>query len=228
MRKFFLFFAFIIVCLIALTVLTWTNRENILAHFMARQLHVPVTIAALNIGNTSAGISRVWIGNVSDSKISTSFTAEETLIGAKWDEFFKNPLIIEDIDVNHIFVGIEYYDQTQKNSNWGRMLQEDSSKKKNPKDYLIRTLTLRNLTVEVTTSDGKVKRYPTINQMEFHNISSDSGFPVDEIEKAIFNLMMKDLVKKLKLPGIFNQLSPIKLKIPFFSENEPNESNLPT
>ncbi len=218
MRKFFLLLAFLIVCLISGATITWANSENILAHFLAKELHVPVSIHALDIGQTSVKVSKVWIGNFHESKSSTLFTVEETLIGAKGDEFFKNPLIIENIDLNHIFVGIEFYDQDQKDSNWSRMLKEKPGKKKNPKDYLIRTLTLRDLTVEVTTSDGKIKRYPTIKQMEFHNIGSESGFPVAEIEKTIFNLMMKGLIRKLDPPEIFNQYSPVK--IPLISETD--------
>ena len=35
--------------------------------------------------------------------------------------------------------------------------------------------------------------------MEFHNISSESGFPIAEIEKAIFKLVMQDIFKQFDL-----------------------------
>jgi hypothetical protein len=67
--------------------------------------------------------------------------------------------------------------------------------------------------VELTQANGKVKRYPTIKQMEFYNISSATGFPVEEIEKAIFEMMMKDIFKKLQLDQLFKTINP--LPIPF-------------
>jgi hypothetical protein len=215
MRKIFLFLVLSILCLAVAAAITWTNRENILAHFLSRQLHVPVTIRSLEIGKTSAEISRLWIGNFPGSRNSTSFTSESLKLEAKLDEIFGNPVTIESIDLDNIFVEIEFYDAQGKESNWGRILEKKGEKKKNSKEYLIRTLVLSNLTVEVTQADGKVKRYPTIKRMEFHNIGSETGFPVDEIEKAIFDLMMKDLFKKLQLDQLFKNLSPIP--IPFMN-----------
>ncbi len=213
MKKFSLFLAFVLLAIIAAASIGWTNRENILSHFLSHQLHVPVSIRSLEITKTSANIHRLWIGNLPESKSSTSFTAENLDIQATLDKILGDPLIIDQVSIDNIFVGIEFYDAAGKDSNWNRILQEDHKKKKS-KNYLIRTLTLRNLTVEVTQSNGTVKRYPTIKEMEFHNIGSDTGFPVDEIEKAIFDLMMKNLFQKLQIDQLFKNLTPY-IPLPF-------------
>jgi hypothetical protein len=213
MRKFLLFLVLAVLCLAIAVAVAWTNRENILAHFMSRQLHVPVSIRALEITKTSAEISRLWIGNFPHSQTSTSFTAESLKLEANLEQVVENPVTIEEIDIDNIFVGIEFYDAAGNDSNWSRMLQENGQKKKNSRDYLIRTLMLRNLTVEVTQADGKVKRYPTIKQMEFHNISSATGFPIEKIEKAIFNLMMQDLFKNLQIDQLFKAINPLPLPL---------------
>jgi hypothetical protein len=211
MRKTTIFLALAVLCLVVALGITWTNRENILAHFISRQLHVPVSIRSLEIRKSSAEISRIWIGNFPHSQTPTSFTAESITLDANWDQIFGNPVTIEEIDIDNIFVGIEFYDAGGDDNNWSRILHENGQKKKNPKDYLIRTLILRNLTVELTQANGKVKRYPTIQRMEFHNISSEAGFPVEEIEKAIFDLMMKDIFKKFNLKQLFKNINPVPL-----------------
>lgn len=211
MRKLTLFLALAVLSLAIAIGITWTNRENILAHFISKQLHVPVSIQTLDIGKTTAEITQMWIGNFPHSQTTTSFTAETFKLEGKWDQIFDNPTTIESIDINNIFVGIEFYNANGDDNNWARILKEKSPKKKNGRDYLIRTLTLRNLTVELTQADGKVKRYPTIKQMEFYNISNETGFPIEEIEKAIFNLMMKDLFQKFQLDRLFKSISPIPL-----------------
>ena len=123
-------------------------------------------------------------------------------------------MTIDEIVVRDIFVGVEFYDSKQKESNWNYILATDEKKeKKGEKDYLIRKLVLYNLTVQVTQSNGQVKRYPTIPKMEFYNISSETGFPIDQIEKAIFNLVLKDLFKKLNLDQILkDQLQKVPSK----------------
>ena len=62
----------------------------------------------------------------------------------------------------------------------------------------------------MTKADGSFKRYPTIPRMEFHNISSETGFPISEIEKAIFDLVMKDLFRKLQLDQLLRTIDPLK------------------
>jgi len=130
MRKFSLFSALALLCLGIGIALTWTNRENILAHFMSRQLRVPVSIRSLDIGTSSAEISRMWIGNFPNSQTSTSFAAETLLLLAKLDQFFANPVTFEEISIDNIFVGIEFYDAKGEDSNWSRILEKNKQKKR--------------------------------------------------------------------------------------------------
>ena len=76
-------------------------------------------------------------------------------------------------------------------------------------DYLIKKLILTHLTVELVQANGKVQRFPTIQRMEFHNISSETGFPIDEIEKAIFKMMMQELMQKFNLDDLLNPFKAV-------------------
>ena len=58
------------------------------------------------------------------------------------------------------------------------------------------------MTLEVTDASGEIRRYPTVHRMEFANVSSQSGFPTEEVEKAIFNLMIEDLLKRFHIDTI--------------------------
>ncbi|MDE3055537.1 MAG: hypothetical protein KGI80_02420 [Verrucomicrobiota bacterium] len=207
MKKFSLFSALVLIVIIAAALLVWTNRENILAHFLARSLHVSVSLHSLEIDKHEATLDRLWIGNPPHSQTTTSFAAETSSIRAASGALFENPIVIEEIEIDNIFVGIEFYDAKGTESNWKTILNED-----NPttisRDYLIKTLILRNLTVEVTEVNGEIKRYPTIPEMEFHNINSSTGFPIDEIEKAIFNLMMKKIFQSLPLQDLLKTAFP--------------------
>jgi len=210
MRKFSTFLAFFLLAIFAAVVITWKNRENILAHFLSKQLHAPVAIHSLNIDNASAEMTHLWIGNPMHSKTATAFAAEALKTVARLDQLLSNPLTIENITIDNIFVGIEFYDQKGEDNNWSRILHEDTIKN-NTRDYLIQTLTLRNLVVELTQADGKIKRYPEIQEIEFHNITSETGFPIEEIEKAIFDLLMQNLFKKLQLNELIKTIVPFSL-----------------
>lgn len=207
MKKFFLSLSIFFAAVFLLSFLAWMNRENLLAHFISKNMNVQVTLGSLEIDREGASLGLFWMGNPKGSKTKTSFAAAHSRIDSNLDSLFSNPIVIDQIEIDHIFVGIEFYDDKGSKSNWDQILQKESSSTKGT-DYLIKTLILKDLTVEVTQANGRVKRYPTLAKMEFHNISSQSGFPVDEIQKAIFQLMMKNLFQSLPIDQLFKNYVP--------------------
>ncbi len=187
------------VCILALTALmgiAWIQKTAIFAHFLSDEMRVKVTLQDLDITKRNITLTNLWIGNPPSSKASTSFSSQWIELNTHPTFIFDNPMIIDQITISDIDIGIEYYeDQT---TNWDYILRSTARRKKD-KNYLIRTLILTNLTVTVTSKNGTKKQYPTIDRMEFHNISSESGFPVEEIEKAIFKKVMQNLFDKLNL-----------------------------
>lgn len=211
MRKILLVLLLIIFGALIASWIAWENKARLAAHYISNHLHVPVSIQTLDIEENQIDLTNLWIGTPFRSHTSTSFSAETVEIDTNIRQALDNPLIIDRIDIANIFVGLEYYENGQ--TNWDYMLNSPSEKsgEKKGRDYLIRTLVLENLTVEVTQANGQKKRYPTIPRMEFHNISSETGFPIKEIEKAIFNLMMKDILQKFNL---FKQLPNLPVNSP--------------
>ncbi|HSX26583.1 MAG TPA: hypothetical protein VLE89_06220 [Chlamydiales bacterium] len=211
MKKFFLALLLLILLVVAAGVLSWTNRTSFAAHFLSKSMKVPVTLHSLDIRKNQAHIDSLSIGNPPHSKTPTSFTTQTMMIQATLKEIVGNPLIIEEIDMSNIQVNIEYYNEDGTDNNWARILALNPEiKEKKSRDYLIKTLILTNLTVTLNYANGKTKTYPTIPRMEFHNISSETGFPIDEIEKAIFDLVMKDIFRKLGLDRLLQTIEPLK------------------
>lgn len=189
--------AFLILILCGASWLVWEKRTSIAAHFLSKHLGVPVDIQNLDVTKTKIDIQDLWIGTPSDSRTATSFSAKTIDISTNTTKILQNPLIIDQITIANIFVGLEY--SQDGTTNWTHMLGDADSSKAKGRDSLIRTLILENLTVEAVQENGRKKRYPTIRRMQFHNISNETGIPIGEIEKAIFRLMMKDLMDKLNL-----------------------------
>ncbi|MBI5272910.1 MAG: hypothetical protein HY861_02890 [Chlamydiia bacterium] len=216
MRKFSLILLLALIALACIALTAWVKRESILAHFLSRQLHAPVTLHALDLSKQGAKLQHIVIGNPPYSKTPLSFSAKQASVQTTFDQITANPLIIDSIEIDDIFVGIEIYDAKKQGTNWDRMLYE-KKERYSSKEYLIRTLILRNLSVEVTQANGSIKRYPTIRQIELRNISNETGFPVGEIQKAIFQLMLQDLFKQLHLENLLKGLLPSpNLPLPYF------------
>ena len=193
----------------------WVSRASVAAQLLARQLGVPVTIHSLEVYSQGADISRLWIGNPPDSHTSTSFSAESFQVRTTLPQLMADPLVIDEIVVSDIFIELEYYDSSKKKSNWATILGEPSKRAATPsRDYLIRTLRLEKMNIEVTHANGSKQTY-TLPRMEFHNISSETGFPIGEIEKAIFQQVLQNLIQQFHLDQLFNSgVIPIPKGIP--------------
>lgn len=193
----------------ALLGVAWMQKTTILAHFLSKQMHVKVSLQSLDITRELTTLTNLWMGNPRHSTTTTSFSSSLIEIAQDPLDILNNPLIIDRIDISDISVGIEYYPDNQ--TNWNYILRSNSPKIRKGRDYLIRTLVLNNLSVIVTAANGKETRYPAIERMEFHDISSDSGFPIEEIEKAIFKKVMQNIFDKYLFKPFQNiPNSPVK------------------
>lgn len=210
MKKLLLAFCFLAALCIAAGIVAWGFKTQIVAHFIGKQFHVSASVGSLDLTKTRANLDKVWIGTPRGSRTNTSFATRSLTIDSTWDQMVADPLVIDLIELDSIFVGIEFYNRDGTDNNWSRMMATPHKEKKKQRGYLIRTLVLTNLTVQVTQADGSTKQYPTIPRMEFRNISDETGLPLDQIEKAIFQLVLKELFQKLNLNQIIDTINAIK------------------
>jgi uncharacterized protein involved in outer membrane biogenesis len=202
MKKAFFIFFLSALCLAMAGIFLWNQRASLAASLISRHLNVPVTMQTLDLTKTQASISFLTIGNPPRFSSPSAFTARSILIDSTWKQLRANPLLIDSIVMDDLSITVE--NRKKGHTNWNQILS-DQSAAPSKRHYLIKTLILRNLTVQVVT-DGQAKTYPALARMEFHDISDKTGFPVNEIEKAIFEQVMQDIYKKYGLDQIFQQL----------------------
>ena len=51
--------------------------------------------------------------------------------------------------------------------------------------------------------------FPTIEKLEFYNISDETGFPIEEVEKAIAHAILKSVFQKFNLLHLIQ--APVKI-----------------
>lgn len=206
MRKLFSVFFFFFLLLLLIFSIGWANRTTLFCHFLSHQLQVPVHLDTLQVSLQQVSASKLLIENPPHSQTSTAFSSETVILNGTLEEVLGSTLTIEEIRLKNIFVGIEFYDPDKQRTNWTQLLTISRPSDPHSKNYLIRKLILENLTVEVIQANGDRKQYPTIERIELHQINHESGFPIEEIEKAIFKLMLQDLFKQLDLEQLLNIL----------------------
>ncbi len=176
-----------------------------------------MSIQSLQYANDTLTLDKITIGNPSSSKTNTAFSSDRITITATFKEVSGDTLTIDTIEMDNVFLGVEYYNDTGSENNWTVILSSKGEQKKNPKKYLIRTIIFTDLTVAVTDRNGKTTTYPTFIRSEVHHTSDETCFPVDELEKAIFDAALKEIIKKYALENLnpSKWLPKILPKIPF-------------
>lgn len=169
----------IFLLIIAIGAFVWSYRREIVERYLSKNFHVPVTISRIDYKNGKILIDNLWIGNPHGFHSKTAFASEYITISNLILE--KGKILIDTIEMNEVFLGIEYAKPNNNQMNWDYLL----TSQKNSRKYLIRNLLLTNFTV-VTTNPNE--EYPKITKQELHNISDESGLP---LEKALLEAILK-------------------------------------
>ncbi len=207
MKKILLILILLIIGLGVLTWIGWERRASVAAQLIQKHLGgTPTTLNSLEFSEQGAEMRNLVIKNPRGFRSTNAFTAQRISIDTTWQKFRADPLTIELIEMDNLFVTIET--NRKGKMNWDVILDSGAKPSKVKRQWLIKHLVLRNLTVRVINADGSSKTYPTLSRMDFYNLSSESGFPVSAIEKAIFNEMMKNLFRNLDLQKLIQPALP--------------------
>lgn len=223
MKKFLYIILIIILCCVLAFFLVWINKANITAHFLSKEFHTDVTIENMGYKPGKWFIHDLHIQNPPRSKNNTAFLSEKIEIDAQLKKVFGPVMTIDKIDVLKITLGIELYNKEGTKNNWSKILfspdekvdykhsNNTPKKKTSNKKYLIKNLTLRNITIILTDSTGKTKTLGPIKKMEFKNISDESGLPISELEDVIFKMILKSVIIEFSLENLFKLTDPSNL-----------------
>ncbi len=216
MRQIFTIIASTVSALLIFFGVIWVFKANILAHYLSRSLHnAPVSIDSIGYKEDVFTVNRLSISTIAEPQ-KTAFFTKTLSVYANWKQLFKRPIVIDAIQAKDVYIHITLY--KDGSSNWSKILGKKESQSKNGAAYLIKQLSLKNLQVTVASS-GKVKTYPIIDEITLYNISNETGFPIHEVEKAIFRLVLKKLFDDFgikTIEKILDRVLPINGKIPLF------------
>lgn len=213
MKQTLLITLLLVLCLTLFGWICWVRKTGIATQILEKHLGVQVSLGNLDLTRQGATLTDLIIRNPRGYKSSSAFEGQSIEVDTTLAELRANPLTIDRIEMTNLLITIEPSRSGQ--TNWDKILG-NTPKSAGSRHWLIRSLILNNLTVQVVLPNGSLKQYPTLARMEFSNISDATGFPVDAIEKAIFNEVMKNLLRNLDLQKLIQPLIPLPAFPPLF------------
>lgn len=217
MRAFFIFII-LIIAIVFLVIMGKSRLPDMLANNLAKKLQVAVSIDSMQIQSSEIGVKKLEIANAKGYSLPKAFSAEEILVKTPYTEYFHNPIIVEEIEVNDIYLGLEFDSAKGSSGNWTKIMSnykkgahlEESEN--NTRQIQIKKLILNNIQADLlfNKNGGKIKRLPTINQIILTNITTEKGgFPTDQLMSSILGQMLKEVFIQENLgnmiQGVFDQ-----------------------
>ncbi len=220
MRIFFKSLAgIIVICILAAVILFFLAKSRLpdmIASRLSKTLQVPVEIGDMNFSLNQIKIDNLEIGNPRGFKLEHAFTTQEIVINAPLMGYMHQDIVIDEIDLNNVYVGLEFESPKGTNGNWTAIMnnaqsaQDKSTASATEKTVLIKRLVLNNINADLLyQSDGKVRHLPTIPQIVLVNISSKGGNLMDQLMNSALGEMLKEIFVKENLKDLMDKIFQI-------------------
>jgi uncharacterized protein involved in outer membrane biogenesis len=176
--------------------LLWSRLPGIISSKLSEKMGVNVAIGDMRFGWNDIDIHNVEVGNPRGYFLPKAFTAKIISMFTPLPNYLDNPIVIDRIEINNVYVGIELDSKGSKKGNWTAILgnlQANQSTGKG-KSVLIKKLILTNIDIDLAyTKEHQVNHLDRIKKLEFDNVSSEKGIPYEQISSIIFNQMLKKI-----------------------------------
>ena len=206
-----LFKSFMVILGLALSAVLafWIFKAPVLSYYLSKQLKVSVSVHNLEFSKNQVVIKGFQINNPLKYQERTAFKAEKIVVDYQVGQL---PKKIDSIQVMDSHMNISCENPLCTDNNWTDIARRVAKKevKANQEPVVIEKLYFDELIVDAEDMHlfpGKEDRLELTN-LEFRNISSDQGFPIQQLIVAIFRSAgLTDLLKDVfKNSSIFNDV----------------------
>lgn len=216
----------------------WSRLPDMVANNLSKKLKVPVEIDSFGLSWGKIDAKNIQIGNPPGAILAKALTCREMDVLAPFTRYLSKRVIIDEIDLQDVYLGLEFDSANGTSGNWTRIMKnlQDSTgtseanqgkrskgkEKQAPqqtsseRSVLIHRIVITNIDVDVVyrKEGGKVKKLPRIPRIELTEVSSEGGFPIDQILNSVLGEMLKQVFIKENLNNMIKDLmdtpSPIQ------------------
>jgi len=175
---------------------------------LSKKLGVPVKVENIHFYTDAFEITNLTIYNPKGSTLPIAFKAKTIRFEAPYLNYIHPHIIINRVAIDDVYVGIEFYDKDNTHGNWTKIIKnlngdQDENQTKPPENgkkkpqrertVLIKHLIITNINIELILKELGHKKLSPIDKIEFTNINSEQGLPIDEITELIVQKLMEQI-----------------------------------
>lgn len=199
------YWSLIVYILIGAAAFIWLVKVPMLSYYLSQKIRVPVSIEWISIWPKETTITHFKIENPGEFSSRLAFDANKTKISYLFKNLFSNPLIIDELRLDTIYLGVEFLNPGERENNW-TVIASQMPKQTSERSFIINKVVFTNFTVELLNVDAMGKTITRqVDRLELDEISSQQGFPTEQLIQKVFGgLHLDDLIK-----DVFNPLDVI-------------------
>ena len=182
---------------IGLLYLAYTISPFLLEKILSHKTHTPVTIQKIEIKKGLFSLSQLEVKNPKDTERPIALKIEKISVQAPFSQYLHNPIVIDQIHLDNVYVNIQIYNKEQTEGNWETLIHNMGTSGANPiaieRGAIVKKLILTNVQLDLILADGKTHNLSPINRLEFDNIQSEEGISSEEISNIIAKKVMHSI-----------------------------------
>lgn len=206
----------LIVLVVIIAVLAYfasSRVPDIVASYLSKEMGVTVSIDSIKPKLNTITVNQFEVANEPGYTLPKAFSAKTITLQAPAKTYFQNPVVVEQIDVDTIYLGIEFDTTTSTAGNWTKLLshyqKEAHLDAQDNRKVLIKKMVFTNIQADLIfrSQGGKIQKLPLIPRIELTDISTEGGFPIDQLTSSILGQLIKQAFMQyhmdtlLQLPG---------------------------
>jgi len=204
----FLFMIFFIV-LLFIGGYFWLGRSALLSKFFSEKLNKEVSIQHVEWSEGQLKLKKLKISNP-QSKITTLLEIENITIALSPMELFRKRIHIESVILDQVNVTMELLNQSGKDNNWTRFLNDVPPPDDKEKSFEIKQLDINNTTFSVRFKGEKTAfTSPKIPHVEYKNLGSNQPLSLSYLFRITFDSLLFSITLEPKLGHITDNLNPV-------------------
>lgn len=205
----------LILIIVVALFLGWSRIPDMIANNLSKKFNVSVVIDAINLGPKKIVVKKMQIGNPpSYTSLPKAFSAQEARIEAPLTRYFSKDVVIEEVNINDIYLGLEFDSASSTDGNWTVIMSNyrsstaEENQEKKERSVRIKRLVLNNISIDLVfkKDGGSIKKLPMIDQIVLTDITSEGGIPMDQLMSSVLGQMLKSVFTKENLQNMLKNL----------------------
>jgi hypothetical protein len=200
--------------------LLWNTVPTRISKTLSEALKTTVFIGNARFSPNVINFDKISINSIKNSKLPQAFTCENLGLHNFFTNYFHSDIEIDLIELNDVYLGLEFDSPNSATGNWSRLmdnLQNSTTNRtsKSSKSVTIKKLVIKNIKCQIVYLDRNSKPIDlkTIPYLEFTDISSSEGFPIEQLSNSVLGKMLKKVFVDQNLKDMLGDWTQPKQQI---------------